>query len=322
MLYYFLTDKPFRDSVLEREPDRDVVSVFRDWYDRLPPKEQLEQSGSTVRRVNLLTFNPVLKYSLGQTDNALNFRSLMDQGKSLIVNLSLGDADARRLIGCLLTVSAEQAALSRADRPPGNRGPSHHLVIDEFSEFTAQSEESLSRMLSLTRKYGLFLVMAHQIWGQASVRLQGALQNCGLEVAFRLGREDAEMTAKTLGRVQPHTASHHSGTHTEGAGMGEQWEEQVQHLQDLRPRHAFIRKPLAHLGWPWSLWWHRPPLMLYKVKTMPVPDPVVDAEKVAEIEEGYLRKYFRTQAEVEETLAGFRRQVPQQRRRVEVPEGG
>lgn len=161
MLYYFLTDKPFRDSVLEREPDRDVVSVFRDWYDRLPPKEQLEQSGSTVRRVNLLTFNPVLKYSLGQTENALNFRSLMDEGKSLIVNLSLGDADARRLIGCLLTVSAEQAALSRADRPSGDRGPSHHLVIDEFSEFTAQSEESLGRMLSLTRKYGLFLVMAH-----------------------------------------------------------------------------------------------------------------------------------------------------------------
>lgn len=130
------------------------------------------------------------------------------------------------------------------------------------------------------------------------------------------------MTAKTLGRVTPHTTSHRAGSHTEGAGMGEQWEEQVQHLQDLLPRYAFIRKPLAHLPWPWHLWWHRPPSALYKVKTMPVPDPAVSAEAVAEIEEGYLRKYFRTQTEVEETLAGFRRQVPQQRRRVEVPEGG
>ena len=103
--------------------------------------------------------------------------------------------------------------------------------------------------------------------------------------------------------------------------MGEQWEEQVQHLQDLRPRYAFIRKPLAHLPWPGHLWWHRPPSALYKVKMMPVPDPAVISEAVVETEEGYLRRYFRTQTEVEETLVGFRRQVPQQRRRVEVPEG-
>jgi len=162
MLYHFLTDKDFRDEVLANEPDRDVVSVFHQWFDHLPPKEQLEQSGSTVRRVNLLTFNPVLKYSLGQVENALDFRSLMDEGKSLIVNLALGDTTARLLIGCLLAVAAEQAALSRADRPSGERGPPHHLVIDEFSEFTAQSEEALSRMLSMTRKYGLYLTMAHQ----------------------------------------------------------------------------------------------------------------------------------------------------------------
>ncbi len=230
----------------------------------------------------------------------------MDGGKSLIVNLALGDADARRPIGCLLTVSAEQAALSRADRPPGDRGPSHHLVIDEFSEFMAQSEEALSRMLSLTRKYGIFLVMAHQTWGQASERLQGALQNCGLEVAFRLGRENAEVTAKNLGRVAPVTTTQRSGTDSEGLGMGEQWAAQVQELQDLRPRRAFVRKPLPAVPWPWSLWWHRPPSLLYKLKTMSVPDPAVATERLAEIEEGYLRRFFRTQAEVEETLDGFR----------------
>ncbi len=56
-------------------------------------------------------------------------------------------------------------------------------------------------MLSLTRKVGLFAVLAHQTWSQASRRMRGALQNVGLEVAFRLGRQDAEYAAADFGSV-------------------------------------------------------------------------------------------------------------------------
>jgi hypothetical protein len=51
--------------------------------------------------------------------------------------------------------------LSRAELPAPERTGTHHLVLDEFSDFTAQSEEALSRILSQTRKYGLFVVMAY-----------------------------------------------------------------------------------------------------------------------------------------------------------------
>lgn len=302
-LYRLLSDQAFRDRLLEKEPDPDIVAFFHDQFDRLAVKDQVDQAGAALRRSHLLTFSPVLKYSLGQQENALDYRALMDEGKSVIVNLALPDPDARRLLGCLLTVSAEQAALSRADVSPAKRGPSHHLIIDEFSEFTAQSEEALSRMLSLTRKYGLFLVMAHQTWAQASERFQGALQNCGLEVAFRLGRDDAETTARQLGRVAPRSFSHRHGESGESHGMNEQWEEQAQHLMDLKPQWAMIRKPLAHLPWPWHLFWHRPTTMLYKVKTPPMPDPEVSPEKVTEMEAYYLRTYFRPQSEAEESLA-------------------
>src|SRR5262249_40256862 len=46
------------------------------------------------------------------------------------------DAQTQRLLGCLLTVGFETAALSRADLPPWRRS-AYHLIIDEFSQFSA-----------------------------------------------------------------------------------------------------------------------------------------------------------------------------------------
>jgi hypothetical protein len=63
-------------------------------------------------------------------------------------------------------------------------------------------------MLSQTRKYGLFLGLAHQFWGQANQHLQEALQNTGIDVVFNLGRTDAEYTAKELSRIDPLHVKH------------------------------------------------------------------------------------------------------------------
>ena len=161
-MYKLLTDKQYRDTLLANERDPDIVAFFHDQFDRLSQRDQADAAGAALRRAHLLTFSPILKYSLGQTDNRLDFRHIIDTDTSVIINLALTDAEARRLLGCLLTVSAEHGSLSRASLPYEERENSHHLFIDEFSEFSAQSEEALARMLSLTRKYGLFLVMAHQ----------------------------------------------------------------------------------------------------------------------------------------------------------------
>src|SRR5581483_4953994 len=288
-LYRFLTDQHFRDVLLANEQDADVVSVFRDWYDKLSPKDQLDMSGSTLRRVNLLTFDPVLKYSLGQSRNVLHFRDILDGNRSVIINLSLGNHDARRLFGSLLTVNAEQGALSRADLPPDQRHGSHHLILDEFSEFSAQSEEALARMLSLTRKYGLFVVMAHQTWSQASERLKGAVQNAGIEVAFGLGRPDAEYSARLVGHVNPDEVKHE--VHDEGAmerthpvfySLPEQWELWTHTLYNLHPQQAII-VDRPHRRWRRFL--HQPVRRVTKIKALPVPDPRVDPHLLTEVEE-------------------------------------
>jgi hypothetical protein len=104
----------------------------------------------------------------------------------------------------------------------------------------AQSETALTRMLSETRKYQLFCVMAHQNWSQASERLKGALQNVGIEAILKSGRMDAEYSARILGSVNPmeikHTVDDEKAgerTHPSYFSLPEQWEYHVQQIQNL-----------------------------------------------------------------------------------------
>ncbi len=53
---------------------------------------------------------------------------------------------------------------------------------------------------------------------------------------------------------------------------------------------CFIRKSIPDYPWPLSLYWHKPPTRLYKVKTPYVPPVSVDTTA---IEEEYLTRYFR-----------------------------
>src|SRR3954464_8355675 len=94
-------------------------------------RDEAHMKESTLNRADLLTLSPVLRHSLGSSDNQLSFRELIDSGRSLIVNLALPHHDARHLFGCLLTVGMESAALARADNLT-ERVP-HHLVIEVFS---------------------------------------------------------------------------------------------------------------------------------------------------------------------------------------------
>jgi Type IV secretion-system coupling protein DNA-binding domain len=274
-----LTDKDFRERLLLRVTDPQVVRFFHLRMDQWG-RDEAHMKESTLNRADLLTLAPVLRYSLGSTENRLSFRELIDSGRSLIVNLALPHHDARRLFGCLLTVGMESAALSRSDNRTA-RIP-HHLMIDEFSQFMAQSEQSLTRMLSETRKYGLFCVMAHQNWTQASERLKGALQNVGIEMIMKSGRMDAEYSARVLGSVDPMEVKHlvedvnaEERSHPAYMSLAEQWEKQVQAIQRLRVGEAFVR--LADDS-------------VHKVRTRTLPR--IGEQTLHHIRRQYLESYF------------------------------
>ena len=109
-----LVDTSFRNQVLQQVTDEQVLRFFHMRMDQWG-RDGATMKESTLNRADLLTLSPILRHSLGSTDNRLSFRELIDSGRSLIVNLALPHHDARHLFGCLLTVGMESAALARAD---------------------------------------------------------------------------------------------------------------------------------------------------------------------------------------------------------------
>src|SRR4051794_28123070 len=277
-----LVDRDFREQLLRNVTDEQVLRFFQMRMDNWG-RDEAHMKESTLNRVDLLTLSPVLRYSLGAPRNVLSFREIIDRGQSMIISLARPlQEDTKRLLGCLLTVGMENAALARADNRTKRRP--HHLMIDEFSQFMAQSETSLTRMLSETRKYNLFSIMSHQNWTQASERLKGALQNVGLEVILKSGRMDAEYSARILGSVDPMAVKHlvedeaaEERTHPSYLSLPEQWEHHIQQIQRLRIGEAFVR------------------LMddsVHKLKTCQLPALTLLPHQLRTVQQRYLDRYF------------------------------
>jgi hypothetical protein len=154
-LYHILTDGEFRKACLLRVTDPLIHQTFTNYYGKLG-REQAQAAGSTLRRAFLLSFSPVIRNSLGQPDNWLDFRQMMNRGKSIIISLGGLEDETKRLVGAMLMVAIEQAALSRTDiaeqRP-------FTLLVDEWGLFAAQ-EQTIATILSQCRKFGLRLYLA------------------------------------------------------------------------------------------------------------------------------------------------------------------
>ena len=260
-LQALLTDEEERNSILRRVRDPGTMDFFRDRFERWGGRSAF-LAESTLRRLFLLTFAPELRGPLGHVENVINVSGFMDAGTAVIYDLgAIRNPEARRLLGCLITVGYELAALGRAQDPSGRRRP-HHLLVDEFGEFVAQSGEALERMLVATRKYGLSVTLAHQTWSQASQRLRGALQNCGVKVFFRLGHADAELMA-------PEVSAASRGT------VRQAWAER---LQRLPARQAVVLGAEREVTEMTSVW---------------TPSSGVPSRQVERVADEYARRYHR-----------------------------
>ena len=270
-----LLDSEFRGQCLVAVTDPLVQQVFQ-FYDR----HGKGQAGSTLRRAFLLSFSPVSRGVLGQVENVLNIRAMMDKGQSLLVNLgSISDPVTRRLIGSLLMVQIEQAALSRADTPPRARRP-WTCLVDEWPSLSASSAETLENVLTQARKYNLRLYLAAQALSQVdSNRLAGALEQCRLSVTFRMGADSARLQARHIATIDPHRIKQRARTAAQRhqyMSTSEQIEEWVQAIMQLPPRGAFVRVD------------DRPPI---RIKTLTVRDPVVEPGELDAVREEYRHRY-------------------------------
>ncbi len=190
-----LTDKDYRNKVVEKTQDPVVKSFWLDEFARYPDRFMVEAVAPIQNKVGQFLTSSLIRNIVGQTRSAIDLREVMDQGKILIMNLSKGaiGEDNSALLGAMLITRLQLAAMSRIDIPEEQRRD-FYLYVDEFQNFAT---ESFANILSEARKYRLNLILAHQYIAQMeeSVR-DAALGNVGTLVAFRVGAYDAEYLEK------------------------------------------------------------------------------------------------------------------------------
>jgi len=244
-----LTDTRFREHLLQRVSDPEVITFWRERYEKWG-RETPVIIESVLNKVTAFTFNPQLRLILGADENRLNFRQIMDEGKVLLVDLGRCDAETRRLVGSLIVIGLEQGARSRKDAR-GNRRP-FYFCIDEFQDFCANdgAAQTLAQILSECRKFGLHLTLAHQTLAQINERMKGALGNIQLKIVFGVSRQDAEILARHMFQVDGERIKHtvedneqQDRSHPVYYSLQEEWENAIQRLQNLASRRAYIKRP-------------------------------------------------------------------------------
>jgi len=186
-----LIDPEFRAVVLSRVQDPVVRTFWQVEYELYPKVFRTETISPIQNKVGQFLSVPVMRNILGQDQNKVDFRSAMDSGGILIVNLSKGrlGEDNTGLLGSLIVSKLFLTAMSRSDTPQRQRKP-YTVYIDEFQSFAS---DNFAHTLSEMRKFGLHLVLAHQYLAQLPLQLKSAVfGNVGTTITFRIGAEDGE----------------------------------------------------------------------------------------------------------------------------------
>jgi excisionase family DNA binding protein len=187
----FLVEKDFRDEFLSSVND-EAIRYF--WGNEFPLITGKPQSSILIRLDTFLR-QKLVRNIVCQKKNKIDFRSVMDNRKVLLVKLSQGliGEENSHLLGSLLVSKLYQTALSRQD---SNHRPFFSCYLDEFHHFITPSMENI---LSGARKYNLGLVLAHQefrqLWSRNQEVASSVLSNCYTRICFRLGDQDADKFA-------------------------------------------------------------------------------------------------------------------------------
>ena len=189
-----ITFKNYRLQVIRNIENKQVAKFWEFEFPKYSWKYQTDGIAPIQNKVGAFLADPRLYRILTRKDGGLRLRSIMDEGKILLVNLSKGKIgeDSSSLLGGLLVTSLGLAAFSRANIQEVTRHP-YYIYIDEFQNFTTLA---LANMLSELRKFGVGMVLAHQYLHQLETDIRHAvLGNAGTLISFRLGAQDAGFIA-------------------------------------------------------------------------------------------------------------------------------
>ncbi len=199
-----LTDQSYVQALLPKVKD---PMVRRYWTDQIAQTSDFHKSevlDYIVSKFGRFITNTMMRNIIGQSTSSFNFRTAMDEGKILIINLAKGTIGEENsaFLGLVLIPKILIAAMSRQDVPEDKRRD-FYLYVDEFQNFATQD---FAVILSEARKYHLNLTVANQFISQMDDEVKNAVfGNVGTICSFRVGIADAGFLVK---QFQPEFGEH------------------------------------------------------------------------------------------------------------------
>ncbi len=191
-----LIDPEFVKNKLKYVTDPQVLDF---WTKEFPQSQKSNEAGEViswvVAKFGPFISNDAMRNIIGQTKSGFDMRSIMDNKKILLVNLSKGKMGElnSKLLGIIFVMKFQAAAMARADTPEDDR-VDFSLYVDEFQNFATDSFESI---MSEARKYRLSLIMGNQFMTQLTDKIREAIiGNVGTVISGRIGITDAELMVK------------------------------------------------------------------------------------------------------------------------------
>src|SRR6266446_5664670 len=202
-----LIDPTYRATLLKQVTDQTVRSFWYDEFEAWENKFRLQAIAPLQNKLGALFASPIARNILGQVQNRLDIRRLMDNRSIFIARLPKGiiGKHTSTLLGALLMTQFQQAALERASTPINGRIP-FHLIMDEFQSFLTDEPEAFATTLAEARKYKLFLTLSHQFLAQIpdDELKHAVISNAGNLLIFRVSGHDAAFLEDTLSTDSAH----------------------------------------------------------------------------------------------------------------------
>jgi len=199
-LLLLLTNAKYRDEMTKniKEP---LLKTFWEDFPRKDYRMRMDLTSSTINKITPFITDRTMRNIIGQPNNTINFKKVMDEGKILFVNLSKGDLGEENssLLGSVIVNLILIAALKRRDKTKEDR-KQFHLIVDEFQNFAS---ESFSILQSEARKYGVDVVVAHQFRDQLELEIKGSTLNVGNLIVFRVTGRDSYDLASQFDNTPP-----------------------------------------------------------------------------------------------------------------------
>ncbi|OGG92951.1 hypothetical protein A3G63_00995, partial [Candidatus Kaiserbacteria bacterium RIFCSPLOWO2_12_FULL_52_8] len=189
------TDKAYRTKVVNNVKDPVVKDFWTKEFANYGDRYTQEATPAIQNKVGQFTGNPLIRNIIGQPKSSFDIRTMMDEKKILIMNLSKGliGETNMRLLGSMLTTRIFLGAMSRAGTTSSEmqKLPHFYFYVDEFQNF---ANETFAEILSESRKYKLDLIITNQYIEQMEEEVRDAVfGNVGTTVSFRVGPFDAEV---------------------------------------------------------------------------------------------------------------------------------